>query len=412
MESPPAPLGGNRAMNTAAAILVATEAIADAKLVEDLLAEEFENVVISSDPNRSVADFEQTKAPVLILAFNTLEKAEQYYLELYRRSAMVHALAHRTLILCNKGELLRAYDLCKREIFDDYILFWPMTHDAPRLRMAVHHALRQMAATEAGASRAGEFAARTRPLAALESVLEKYTASGEARIDVANRSLTQAKLDVGAALDSFSRRLAEGTRPDLVVVNDRAGFQREFDGLKAEEIENRFDAVAAAVKPVCEWLGGLEEHLAPQLESARSLKTMVARARPVALVVDDDEFQHQLLKRLLIEENLELVFTSSGTEAFASLRKRRPDLILMDVNLPDVGGVEAIRRLKSVDQFANIPVIMISGLSEKNVVVESLKSGALDFVVKPFDKDVLLAKVRRLLNGGSYESGAPAPAST
>lgn len=91
-------------------------------------------------------------------------------------------------------------------------------------------------------------------------------------------------------------------------------------------------------------------------------------------------------------------------EALAILRKRRPDLILMDVGLPDIDGVETTRRLKSVEQFAKIPVIMITGRSEKSVVVESMKAGASSFAVKPFDQDVLCAKVSSLLNSAHTNS--------
>jgi len=70
----------------------------------------------------------------------------------------------------------------------------------------------------------------------------------------------------------------------------------------------------------------------------------------------------------------------------------------MDIELPDISGVEVTRRMKSVEQFADIPVVMITGHSERHLVVDSLKAGAADFVVKPFDKTTLLAKLRRLLD--------------
>ena len=75
------------------------------------------------------------------------------------------------------------------------------------------------------------------------------------------------------------------------------------------------------------------------------------------------------------------------------LRKRRPDLILMDVQMPDIDGVELTRRLKASEAYAGIPVIMLTGQSEKEVIVDSLGAGAIDFVVKPFDRDTLLKKV-------------------
>lgn len=389
-------------MNGNARILVATEVVVDANLVRKLLSDEFENVSISTDPDRSVEDFERLRPSVLILAFNTLEKAERYYLGLYRLSNVVQAHPHRTLILCNKDDLRRVYALCKKEYFDDYILFWPLTHDTPRLPMAVIHALRQMSGEGGdGLPTPREMATQARRIAELESLLAAALARGEQRVEAVSRSLRQAGHDIGAALDGFSRKLSGGELDGIVEVRDQRGFQREIDRLKADEVDRRFGAVAAHVEPMHLWIDSIEEELAPQLEAVRELHALAEQVRQTVLIVEDDEFQRKLLAQLLEEQKLELVFATSGTEALASLRRHRPDLVLMDVNLPGMDGVETTRRIKSVQQLAEVPVIMITGHSEKSVVVESLKAGASDFVVKPFDKDVLRAKVGAFLKAAA-----------
>jgi CheY-like chemotaxis protein len=382
-----------------ARILVASDALADGQLVRKLLAEEFKDVSVSVDPARSVEDFERRKPHVLVLAFNTLEKAQQYYLGLYRLSDAVHALPHRTVILCNKDEVRRVYELCRREYFDDYILFWPMTHDAPRLPMAVHHALRQIEGAGARPGSTAELAAQARRIAELEGQLEQYGARGMQRVEEASHSLRAAGASIGAALDSFERKLVDGDLRAVVELKDRGGFEGEFQRLKAQQIEPQLRAAADAVQPVRQWAVGFREALAPQIESARSLGALAGRLRPVVLMVDDDDMQHRLLASVLSELNLDLVFAGGGAEALGVLRKRRPDLVLMDIELPDIGGVEVTRRMKSIAAFATIPVVMITGHSEKHLVVDSLKAGAADFVVKPFDRATVIAKVRKLLGG-------------
>lgn len=381
-------------------ILVATDVATDAELVRRLLANEFEQVYISTIADRAVADFEKHRPDVLVLAFNELEKAERYYLGLYRLSRLVHAMPHRTVILCGKDDVKRVYELCRKEYFDDYILFWPMTHDAPRLAMSVHHALRQMAATQAQQAAPAEFAAQARRIAELEAQLAQYSARGERQVDAASRSLRQAGQDIGAALDDFSQRLASGALDELVQIRDQRGFDGELARLRTEQIEPRLRSVVDAVAPVRQWVGALRQDLAPQLDSARRLAALAEQVRPVVLVIDDDEFQHRLLAQVLADERPELLCATSGTEALGILRKRRPDLILMDIELPEMDGVEVTRRIKSVEQFASIPVVMITGHSEKALVVESMKAGAADFVVKPFDKTTVLAKLRKLLGRG------------
>ena len=111
------------------------------------------------------------------------------------------------------------------------------------------------------------------------------------------------------------------------------------------------------------------------------------------LVVDDDSFQCKLLERLLGNAGYETIVAHSGAEALALLGRQHPDLILMDVALPDLNGVEITQRLKANPGTAAIPIMMITGHSERQVLTASLKAGAVDFLVKPFDREVLLQKI-------------------
>lgn len=387
----------DKVMNSKAVILIASDVVSDAELVRKLLRDEFNNLAISTDPNMAVADFESHHPDVLILAFNSLEKAERYYLGLYRLSDNVHAIPHRTLILCNKDDLKRVYELCKREYFDDYILFWPIPNDALRLPMTVHHALRQI--TSEAAPTAGQLAAQARRLSELEGLLEHQSVTGGQRAEHASNSVRQAEVEVLAAIDKFYSSLTTGGVEAMVDVRDAAGLEKEFTRLKNAGIAKSFQSVDAAVRPVRQWADSLRSDLAPQLESTRALQKLASKVRPVVLVVEDDEYQHKLLAQILIDENLELVFVTNGAEALSVLRRRRPDLILMDINLPGDDGVEVTRRIKSVEKFADIPVVMITGKGAKTIVIDSLKAGAVDFIVKPFSKNTLATKVRKILAG-------------
>ncbi len=101
------------------------------------------------------------------------------------------------------------------------------------------------------------------------------------------------------------------------------------------------------------------------------------------------------MARILEPENYRLVLAGSGAQALSLMRKTLPDLVLMDVQMPDMDGIETTRRLKALPSFANVAVIMLTGRSEGSVVVDSLSAGAADFVVKPVDRDKLIAKVAR-----------------
>lgn len=378
-------------------ILVATDVVADANLVRKLLSGEFEHVHVSTNADSYVQDFEARKPEVLVLAFNTLEKAERYYLGLYRLSKLVHAIPHHTVILCEKDDLRRVYELCKRKYFDDYVLFWPLTHDAPRLPMAVHHGLRQLATSTGSTPSVADFAVQARRIAELEARLAQYAASGAKQIEAASRSLRHAGDGIGAALDDFSLRVTEGEFAATADLRDARAFQDEFARMKKEQIDPRLQSVAEAVTPVKQWAGALSQNLAPQLESLRALRDLAEQVRPRVLIVDDDEFQQRLLAQALQDAKLDLIFATSGNEAMGLLRKQRPNLVLMDIDLPDIDGVEVTRWIRSIDQFKQTPVVMITSHSERRKVVDSLRAGAADFIVKPVDRITLIAKVHKLM---------------
>lgn len=244
-----------------------------------------------------------------------------------------------------------------------------------------------------------QLAAQARRIAELESRLESQISQGSAHAESANQSLQDARVQVGAALDRFTRKIIDGELSEALLVKDAGEVQREFGRLNTEEVQVPFNRALEAAEPVRKWMGTLKSGLSPQLEAARAMAGVADRLRPLVLVVDDDDYARSLLAHVMGGERYDIAMAASGTEALAGLRNRRPDLVLMDFQLPDIDGVEVTRRLKAVPEYATIPVVMITGQSEKNVIVESLAAGAVDFVVKPFERDILLKKVARLLAG-------------
>ncbi|MBV1787959.1 response regulator [Marinobacterium sp. D7] len=382
-------------------ILIAAEDVDDAEVIFEMLRREFDNLAVSTDPDKAVEDFEAHCPAVLVLAFTSLAKAQAYYLGLYRLSTQVHTMAHRTVILCSKGELEQVYALCKKGYYSNYVLFWPLGYDSTRLAMEVHHALEQMSTGEEGSPTPAEFAAQARRIAGLEALLKENMAKGSEHIDLAGRSFDQAGEKITVALNGFTQRLAEDRSAGATGSWDRATYEavidrlaKDLEQLKREKIGQSLDSAKASIQPMRQWAEQFKQELEPQLESVRAIQKMCEAVRPLVLVVDDDDYQQKLLGQILSGAGVELLFASSSNEALSLLHRRRPDLVLMDVGLPDVNGIETTRRLKSVKRFAAIPVVMITGHhGQKEVVIQSRRVGAADFVVKPIDKAVLLRKI-------------------
>jgi CheY-like chemotaxis protein len=120
------------------------------------------------------------------------------------------------------------------------------------------------------------------------------------------------------------------------------------------------------------------------------------RRRPVVVVVEDDEALHALVAAMLAPD-VELIFESDGGAAFDRIQAIAPDLVLMDIMLPGRDGVAITEQLKSSPALAAIPVVMLTGEARFETLVRSMQAGAADFIVKPFTRDALVAKLGKFL---------------
>ena len=116
------------------------------------------------------------------------------------------------------------------------------------------------------------------------------------------------------------------------------------------------------------------------------------------LVVDDDRDLVELIVSVLEDDGrFETRVANNGFEAGMMVKDYRPDLIVLDVMLPDINGKEVCVRVRSDKSLANVRIICISGMVEREKVAELEEAGADDFLQKPFDTDVLIARMSRLL---------------
>jgi DNA-binding response OmpR family regulator len=115
--------------------------------------------------------------------------------------------------------------------------------------------------------------------------------------------------------------------------------------------------------------------------------------KPLIMVVDDVLKNLQVLGGILREEGYMVSLASSGPQALDMVKNRQPDLILLDVMMPEMDGFKVCEKLKSSDETKEIPVIFLTARVEVESVVNGFELGAVDYVTKPFNKAELLARV-------------------
>ena len=117
---------------------------------------------------------------------------------------------------------------------------------------------------------------------------------------------------------------------------------------------------------------------------------------PTVLIVDDQQLLRAWLSRLLEYHSYKTIQAGNGQEAISQYRQHRPDVVLLDIGLPEKNGLDVLREIRQTDP--NARVVMLTARSEKSTLIEAIKAGAKDFVIKPFRQERILLALERALD--------------
>lgn len=129
------------------------------------------------------------------------------------------------------------------------------------------------------------------------------------------------------------------------------------------------------------------------------------RFKKCILAVDDDVI---ILTRIsnILRHYYDLITVNSGMRALRYLNQEKPDLILLDIRMVQQDGIETLREIRKMEECKDIPVIMLTGVENKDTVVESARLGVCDYLLKPFSSVELLKRIRRVFDAKEKEAEA------
>jgi two-component system chemotaxis response regulator CheY len=113
------------------------------------------------------------------------------------------------------------------------------------------------------------------------------------------------------------------------------------------------------------------------------------------LIVDDAEFLRVRISKMLSGDGHQIAEAGNGAKALELYQTFHPNVVLMDITMPEMDGLSALKAIRSIDPKAQ--VIMLTALGQESVVLEAIKSGARDFIVKPFERDRVLSAISKLI---------------
>lgn len=115
------------------------------------------------------------------------------------------------------------------------------------------------------------------------------------------------------------------------------------------------------------------------------------------LIVDDASFMRMMIKDILMKNGFEVIGEAeNGVRAIEKYKELQPELVIMDITMPEMDGIQAVREIKNINQDAKI--IMCSAMGQQSMVIEAIQAGAKDFIVKPFQADRVVESVKKVLS--------------
>jgi len=116
------------------------------------------------------------------------------------------------------------------------------------------------------------------------------------------------------------------------------------------------------------------------------------------LVIDDDFSIQEMLENVLSELGYQIDLASDGSEALRRLSEGKPDLIIMDIRLPDIDGISLCRQIHQLKDTSKIPILMLTAFSDVTTYHDAKLFGAVDYIIKPFELNLLKEKIEKILS--------------
>lgn len=115
------------------------------------------------------------------------------------------------------------------------------------------------------------------------------------------------------------------------------------------------------------------------------------------LIVDDAAFMRMMLRNILTNNGFEVIGeATNGAEAYTQYQNLKPDLVTLDITMPEVDGLQALRKIKA--DYPSAKVIMCSAMGQQSMVIDAIQNGAKDFIVKPFQAERVIEAVKKALS--------------
>ena len=375
-------------------ILIVSDTIGELNDVQNLLAEDVGSCLKVTNEEEGLQLFHDHHPSVLVLAFSEIESAEHFYLSLYKYDKQVNEVPHQTLLLCKSSEQRKAYRLCKSGTFDDYIADRPL-YDPFRLRLSISQALKRRDQELYLYQLSTRVEKITDGLQLFDEFIGSRVTLGDGHHKETIREFLNFIQKLGTDLESLEQGMTTNVAGKTGEKVDMEAVSRQFQQFRDDSLQSGILRVVEQMNKSDGWLKELNSGYKGYVETVQKESLEIQNNQ--LMLVDDDDFYRDTLATMLQESGMHVVGVGDGKTALARLHYNKPKLILLDYKMPEMNGIETLKQIKLNPDTKSIPVIMLTGVSERELVAQCMRSGATDFIVKPGDRNTIISKINKAI---------------
>ncbi|XPF94235.1 response regulator [Colwellia sp. RE-S-Sl-9] len=411
MKSKPLPVGSRHPK-----VVMIIDSDEDTSGAANILAthiDEYRTVNLDDD----TAEYLNQVAPsVILFALSNVEKSVEYYKYLVEESQLNHI--HYSIVLCNNKESSLAFRCCMKNLFDNYFVYQPL-YERLRLLMVVQSGLIETQTDSQIETESEELCEQIDDeLSALidegsrckQHLLKKISQSSEDISKISKSDLTKNAQENNSHQDMLDNITQEHVHPLLHLLEE--DIRKSLDSIIAQLISQQ-ESLKESLPVKKQKRKGLITHVASikkrdnteqsndelnEDESINVEKTTIKNVLTHSiLVVEDNKLYRDMISNVLSKENYHVDEAEDGLCALDKIKKGRYDLILMDLFMPNLDGLNATKKIRQLSEGIDTPVIALTGNKNKELVKKWAHYGLKGYIIKPSTKSEILSVVKKNL---------------
>lgn len=374
-------------------ILIVAESLDIAQEMSSVIDTEANNYFIATSESEAISLYDSCSPKVLIFYHNTVDASQTIYFKMVKGSKESNKNKHESILLCDQANVKQAYEKCKQKLFFDYVVINP-DYDRRHVNIVIDKVIASFSEHESN-SQVRKFAKATSNLSKLNAELNGVVDKRSVVNDLTAKSLNDLTKKMQSDVNGLSERIKKRAQSSENTSDLVSAVEEEVESFSKSNIADEVNQTQIIIDQIVNrWGAELKQVQVKHSPSLDNLSKMSKATKKMVLIVEDNEVYGDMINKIVAGTGkFEARVEGSVHHGLTSMVCDRPDIVFLDFELPDAKATEFLNKVSQIDSIKNIPVVMLTSHSSRDVVNTVLTQGAVDFVVKPASKKIIVEKL-------------------